>query len=252
MLNNLNRAHRVIFFKKGERMEYYSKSVFCPICLSKGSEFGEFGSNRRKNALCQECYSLERHRLLWLFMQQKTDIFSNNKKMKLLHFAPEKVFFDRFAYMKNIKYYPCDIVPENYSQDGETVVLKADITSIPFEDGFFDIIICNHVLEHITDDGLAMRELHRVLKPMGWAILQVPIDYQLEKTYEDFSIVTPEGREKAFGQHDHVRWYGRDYKSKLEHEGFKVSEDPFIKKFTDEEMFKYGLFNDEMVYYCKK
>jgi ubiquinone/menaquinone biosynthesis C-methylase UbiE len=131
-------------------------------------------------------------------------------------------------------------------------VVCADMTEIPYADSSFDFIICNHVLEHIPDDGLAMRELRRVLKSSGWAVLQVPIDYALETTYEDFAINTSEGRAKAFGRHDHVRWYGRDYKSKLENEGFKVIEDPFVEQFSQEDLYKFGMFANEMVYFCHK
>jgi ubiquinone/menaquinone biosynthesis C-methylase UbiE len=116
--------------------------------------------------------------------------------------------------LPNIDYFPCDLDEQKFNGFQGKGVSHADITDIPFEDNFFDFIICNHVLEHIPDDGLAMRELRRVLKAEGWAILQVPIDYQLATTYEDISINTPEVRSKAFGRYDHVRWYGRDYKMK--------------------------------------
>ena len=185
-------------------------------------------------------------------MNEKTTIFDGDAPKKLLHFAPEKIFYERFSDLQYVEYFPCDLDEEKFDKLKGKVVSHADITNIPFEDNFFDFIMCNHVLEHIPDDGLAMRELRRVLKTSGWAILQVPIDYRLETTYEDFSINTPEGRTKAFGQHDHVRWYGRDYKSKLENEGFKVVEDSFVKKFSDGELYKYGMFDNELVYFCRK
>ena len=96
------------------------------------------------------------------------------------------------------------------------------VTKIPFSDDYFDAIICNHVLEHVVDDSKAMTELFRVLKPGGWAILQVPISMVLEETYEDFSIVDPQHREQAFGQADHVRIYAKDYETRLALAGFKV------------------------------
>tara|TARA_R110002012_G_scaffold106998_3_gene248606 strand:+ start:1616 stop:2317 length:702 start_codon:yes stop_codon:yes gene_type:complete len=226
--------------------------VYCPVCCSSFQIFNSFGSNKRENAECANCGSLERHRLLWLYMHEKTTIFDGDAPKKLLHFAPEKIFYERFCDLQNVEYFPCDLDNEKFNKLKGKVVSHADITNIPFEDNFFDFIICNHVLEHIPDDGLAMRELRRVLKASGWVILQVPIDYRLETTYEDFTINTPEGRTKAFGQHDHVRWYGRDYKSKLENEGFKVMEDSFVKKFSDEELYKYGMFDNEMVYFCQK
>lgn len=227
-------------------------NVVCSICNSKFKEFGTFGLVPRKNARCHICGSLERHRLLWKYFIEKTDLFNKEDKIRLLHFAPEKVFYDIFSKNQNIEYYPCDLSPENYRYNGNVKVKKADITDIPFEENYFDVIICSHVLEHIPDDLLAMSELLRVLKKEGWSILQVPIDYNKETTYEDFSITTPEDREKAFGQNDHVRWYGRDYKDRLKKAGFVVNEDDFIKSFSSDELFRYGLMESELIYYCKK
>jgi len=231
---------------------YQGDNVICPICNSKFKEFGPFGLVPRKNAMCYKCGSLERHRLLWMFFNEKTDLFKSNQKIRLLHFAPEKMFYDIFSTNKNIEYYPCDLFPENYAYEGNVKIKKADITDIPFEENYFDVIICNHVLEHIPDDALAMSELYRVLKKKGWAILQVPIDYNRETTYEDFSITTKEGREKAFGQNDHVRQYGRDYKDRLKKAGFIVNEDNFVKSFSSEDLFRYGLQPSELIYYCEK
>ena len=191
--------------KKKSLQLYQGDNVECTICNSKFKEFGTFGLVPRKNARCHKCGSLERHRLLWKYFIEKTDLFKANKKIRLLHFAPEKVFYDFFSTNQNIEYYPCDLSPEIYAYEGNVKIKKVDITGIPFEENYFDVIICSHVLEHIPDDTLAMSGLYRVLKKEGWAILQVPIDYNRETTYEDFSITTPEGREKAFGQNDHVR-----------------------------------------------
>lgn len=227
-------------------------NVECPICNSKFKEFGTFGIVPRRNARCQGCGSLERHRLLWKYLNAKTDLFANKNNLQLLHFAPEKVFYTIFSSGKNIQYYPCDLNPDIYTYEEDNKVQKVDITDIPFKENYFDAILCNHVLEHIPDDALAMSELYRVLKKGGWAILQVPIDYSREYTYEDFSITTPEGREKAFGQDDHVRWYGRDYKDRLARAGFTVMVDEYVKSFTEEEQFRYGFMKDELIYYCKK
>jgi SAM-dependent methyltransferase len=231
---------------------YQGDKVICAICNAKFKEFGTSGLVPRKNAKCHKCGSLERHRLLWKYFNEKTDLFKVNKKIRVLHFAPEKVFYDIFSTNQNIDYYPCDLFPELYAYKRNVKIKKADITGIPFEENYFDVIVCNHVLEHIPDDALAMSELYRVLKKGGWAILQVPVDYNRETTYEDFSITTPKGREKAFGQNDHVRWYGRDYKDRLKKAGFIVKEDDFAKSFSSEELFRYGLINSELIYYCKK
>jgi SAM-dependent methyltransferase len=108
------------------------------------------------------------------------------------------------------------------------------------------------VFKHIPDDARAMSEVYRVLKKGGWAILQVPIDYSRDVTYEDFTITSPEGREKAFGQYDHLRYYGKDYPERLKKVGFDVLEDDFIKTFTPEEQFRFGLLDYEYLYYCTK
>jgi len=99
--------------------------------------------------------------------------------------------------------------------------IRLDITDMNFEDNFFDAIVCNHALDHIVDDQKAICELFRVLKPEGFAILQVPISKNAKNTFEDFAITSPEEREKYYGQKDHVIIYGHDYKRRLESAGFK-------------------------------
>jgi ubiquinone/menaquinone biosynthesis C-methylase UbiE len=128
---------------------------------------------------------------------------------------------------------------------------KADIMNIPYKDNSFDIVLCNHVLEHVEDDQKAMRELRRVLSPGGWAILQSPIDTRLAQTFEDPTIVSPEERERAFGQHNHVRMYGRDYRERLENAGFTVKVDSYSKELGPDVARKYGLL-DEEIYFCTK
>ena len=128
---------------------------------------------------------------------------------------------------------------------------KADITNIPCKDNSFDVVLCNHVLEHVADDQKAMREIRRVLSPDGWAILQTPIDSRRSTTFEDPTIVSPEAREQAFGQHNHVRVYGRDYKERLEKAGFTVNVDRYFKELGPDLARKYGL-QDEEIYFCTK
>ncbi|WP_318310506.1 class I SAM-dependent methyltransferase [Flagellimonas crocea] len=245
---SIKQKHREYRKKRKQRL-FEGNAVQCTICNAKYREFGPFGNKNRKNAQCHSCGSLERHRLVWEYIQQKNLI---KKPMKLLHFAPEKVFYDIFSEMEGISYFPCDLNPKIYKYDGKTAVIKADITKIPFEANTFDFILCNHVLEHIPNDTLAMSELYRVMKPNGLGIFQVPIDYNLEKTYEDFSITSKKGRLKAYGRKDHVRWYGQDYKLRLADAGFEVIEDDYISSFTKEEQFKYGFDSTEKVYLCHK
>jgi predicted SAM-dependent methyltransferase len=132
-----------------------------------------------------------------------------------LHIAPEQRVKTILSQKINLDYLTADLLESD-------VMIKMDVANIQFRDGSFDTIICNHVLEHIMDDRRAMAELYRVLKPSGWAILQVPISLSLQATYEDPSITTEKGRQEAFGQSDHVRIYAKDYKARLTQTGFKV------------------------------
>lgn len=129
-----------------------------------------------------------------------------------------------------------------------------DITDIRFPDDYFDEIICNHVLEHVIDDGKAMSELYRILNPGGWAILQVPISLTLKNTYEDFSITTITGREQALGQDDHVRIYAEDYQARLAQAGFKVNVFKWVneRKNFGGRRNVFGLIEEEDVYSVTK
>jgi len=169
----------------------------------------------REQVLSPGTLSLERHRLLWLFLQRKTDFFQ--KPLKVLHFAPEQAFYKRFKKMSNLTYVTTDL-------QSPLADVKADITNLPFDDNSFDVILCNHVLEHIPDDTKAMQELYRVMKPGGWGIFQIPQDLKRENTFEDDTITDKKERAKIFGQYDHVRIYGRDYFDKLRSMGFTVEE----------------------------
>lgn len=201
-----------------------------------------YGSGR-KNALSPSTLSLERHRLMWLFLQRETCFFQD--ELRVLHMAPEQCFLSIFKKMNNLYYTSADL----YSP---IVDVKADILALPFENNSFDVVFCNHVLEHIDDDRKAMSELYRVLKPNGWGILQVPIQLSREKTYEDFSITSPEERKKHFGQYDHVRWYGKDYYERLASVGFKVEQWNTSEHFSEEEIQKFVLEKSEILPIVRK
>lgn len=236
------------FIRKKDIFIHRGKQVKCPLC---NSEFKRFKSyNGRKNARCWNCESLERHRLLWLYINEK--MFIPPHKVRLLHVAPEKVFYQIFSVNENIDYYPCDLNPENYYHTGKVKIIKADITDIHFDDHFFDIIICNHVLEHIPNDLKAMKELFRVMKQGGMGVFQVPIDYSREITFEDFSITTPEGRIEAYGLPDHFRIYGHDYIDRLATAGFMVTEDNYASTLNPADLLKYGINVSEMIYIGRK
>ncbi|WP_293298896.1 class I SAM-dependent methyltransferase [Allomuricauda sp.] len=245
---SLKEKHREYRKWRKEKL-FKGNVVHCTICNSNYREFGIFGNTKRKNAQCHNCGSLERHRLVWKYIQDNELI---NHPMRLLHFAPEKVFYNLFSDVLEIEYFPCDLFPHVYNYKGKTKIMEVDITKIPFDDSSFDFILCNHVLEHIPNDQLAMSELFRVMRPGGFGIFQVPIDYNRETTYEDFSITTEKGRLKAFGRRDHVRWYGKDYKDRLANVGFEVKEDDFVNTFSKEEQFKYGFDTSEKIYHCRK
>lgn len=223
---------------------YKGNQVECPVCQATFRKFLPYGRKSRENALCPNCLALERHRLIWLYLQRKTGFFS--QKAKMLHIAPELCFIDRFEKMENLDYITGDI-------ESPLAKVKMDIHRIPFEENSFDIIFCNHVLEHVDDDIAAMKEMYRVLKPGGWAILQVPFFYPLnENTYEDKTITEPAAREKAFGQDDHVRMYGKDYGLRLQQAGFKVIEDRMVMEIPEEEVRKYALPGKEIIYRVEK
>ncbi|MDF5719206.1 MAG: methyltransferase domain-containing protein [Rhizonema sp. PD37] len=227
----------------------------CLYCNSSFQELLPFGFDfpvLQKNkvigagyrlCVCSGCYSTDRERLLLLYLTEKSsEIFSTQNKIKLLHVAPEKNLSFVLSSQSNIEYIAGDKFPSLYNHYSHLEkCITLDITSLAYQDNIFDVIICNHVLEHIHDDITAMSELHRILKPGGWAILQVPISLVLEETYEDFSITSPEEREKAFGQRDHVRIYSKDYLQRLESVGFRVStHNPMKEKWTSN-LSKYGI-----------
>ena len=201
--------------------------------------------NQRNNVLAPGTLSLERHRLLWLYLQNETDFFTSSTIKNVLHFAPEQAFYNIFKSQKNLKYTTTDL-------NSPLADVKADICNLPFDDNSYDIIFCNHVLEHIPDDKTAIKELFRILKPSGMAILQVPQDLSRAETFEDHSIIDPKKRAQIFGQYDHVRVYGRDYFDKLRDIGFVVHEVDYTKMLSEQLVKKYCLSKGEILPVCFK
>ena len=215
-----------------------------PIDGKSFRKFLSYGYNKlRKNALSPSTLSLERHRLLWLYLTNETVLFE--RKVKLLHFAPEQAFYTRFKKLNNIQYDSIDI-------NSPLAKIKADICDLPIKDNTYDFILCNHVLEHVLDDNKAMSELYRVLKKGGTGIFQVPIDMNRKKTFQDDSITDKLERNKIFGQYDHVRVYGKDYFNKLKNTGFKVKQIDYSKEYSDEEILKYSIIKGEIIPVCTK
>ena len=225
------------------RIAYFGFTYYCPVCRSRLRRFLDYSESYR-NVICPFCEVHPRHRLMWLYLRRKR-LLSTKTPLKLLHVAPEKTFVKAFASAPNIDYLSADL-------DSPLAMVRMDITQIKYPDDTFDAIYCSHVLEHIPDDRQAMRELCRVLKPGGWAILQVPIADDLETTFEDWSVQTREERARVFGQWDHVRWYGRDYQPRLENAGFLVTIDWFVKSFSESKADRLGLDRNEAIYFCRK
>lgn len=218
---------------------YKGNHFYDPIDGKSYRRFLPYGyGKQRENALSPGTLSLERHRQMWLYLQNETDFFTKN--YKVLHIAPEQEFLRKFKKMKNLDYTSADLF-------SPIVDVKADILDLPFANETFDVVICNHVLEHIQDDAKAMSELYRVMKKGGWGILQVPMKSSLEKTYEDFSITDPKERQKHFGQYDHVRWYGMDYFDRLRKIGFTTEPNFYSQKFSKEDIKRYGLMENEIL-----
>ncbi len=226
---------------------------YCPICDSSNrfSPASSAGVRTRQRAVCSNCGSLERHRLTWLFVDRYIGM-DKIKNKSMLHVAPESSLRAKFSGLLRDKYLSADM----YEKD---VDVKMDITNIKYPNSSFDFVMANHVLEHVSNDIRAMKELNRVQKRGGWSILLAPIANQ-EKTYEDSTIKTKKGRLKAFGQEDHVRKYGRDYEDRLRKAGYKVEKYSLndiakkseIKKMSLAEIGDLGDFTQSEIYFCTK
>lgn len=225
--------------KTALRFGNISDTYFCPCCGKNCLDWLDWNSTYRK-VICPNCTAQPRHRLLSLYLNERTNL--NQDKLKVLHFAPEFSFKKQFSSMSNLDYTTADL-------NDRSVDIKIDITQIPYPDKTFDVIVCNHVLEHVEDDRQAMRELFRVLKPGGWASLQVPLSRKREKTFEDPNIVSPQDRLRYFKQEDHVRLYGLDYKDRLEEAGFIVKIEKYLQELSSEQIEKYGLRTNEDLYF---
>jgi SAM-dependent methyltransferase len=187
----------------------------------------------RPGAICPGCGAQERHRAVWLYLRaRRPELFS--EALSVLHFAPEESFQRRLSALTKLRYVTADLELPHASE-------HFDIVRIPYPDDSFDVILCVHVLEHVEEDRRAMRELARVLKPDGWALILVPMDEDRAETYEDAAITAPRERERAFWQHDHVRLYGRDFPERLREEGFRVTVDPYVRDLDQETVARHGL-----------
>lgn len=211
----------------------------CPICYEEFDQWSKFRGNAR---LCPKCYSFERTRAIWLYFRQ-TRILDNCRRF--LHVAPEKGLQDRLRQLLNGRYVASDTQMADVS-------IYTDLTTMSFKSGIFDLVYCSNVLEHIEDDITAMSELYRLLVSGGLAIIQVPI--KGKTTYEDPEIISEKDRDLHFGQSDHVRYYGRDIKTRLSDVGFTVEEVwmPVVLKISAEEKNKFRVDANELIHFCRK
>ena len=243
------------------QMKYAGNKVTCPFCEKTFSGFRPTGVLNRvfwrsteglkllespeinvANAQCPKCGSGERQRLIYFYLLDEMDFFTKIG-LELLDVAPDDFLYNKIFSLADIKYLSIDISPARNPME------IMDITRLRFPDNSFDAIICLHVLEHIPEDIKAMAELYRVLKPGGWAILQVPI-------WAFQTVEVPETRRdqylELYGHSDHVRRYGFDYKERLEKAKFEVKVDQFSRKLRTDFREEYGLFESEDIYYCAK
>lgn len=236
---------RISFFVKPIlKILMYGSKYTDPIDGNTFRAFLPYGYNKiRNNVLSPSTYSLERHRLLWLYLKNETSFFK--AKLKVLHFAPESALMNQFKKLKNLSYDTIDL-------NSPIADIKADICDLPFLDNSYDFILCNHVLEHIVDDNKAIRELYRVLKKNGIGIFQVPIDYNRDTTFEDFSVTNKKERNKLFGQYDHVRIYGLDFFDRLQKAGFLVEKCEYTSKLSKEDIINFCLPKKEIIPICRK
>lgn len=235
-----------LLFSKIAPLLYYGNQFEDPISgktYRKFLPYGYSGRAKRNNVLCPGSLSLERHRLLWLYLKEKTDFFT--KKRKMLHIAPEQCFYKLFKAMPNLTYTTGDY-------NSPIADVHFDLHKAPFDDNTFDVIFCNHVLEHVEDANQCMRELYRIMAPGGFGIFQIPQDVSRYETYEDKSITSEHDREIHFWQKDHVRLFGLDYKDKLTAAGFKVIVEDYTKEISPELVERYRLPKGELLYYCTK
>jgi len=233
-----NRMHRAL--RPVLRMVFFGFRHECPCCGARLSLLLSFAG--RANARCPVCLSLERHRWIWLYIRDKTDLLDGRPK-KMLHVAPEPQMSRLFRRADCLHYLSADL-------NDPKAMVRMDITDIQFPDDTFDVIYCSHVLEHVPEDTKAIREFFRVLRPGGWAILDVPI--KADKTFEDPTVTSPQERERLFGRHGHVRKYGPDFKDRLTRAGFSVTVDRSVRNLVDRDIRRYGLTENQDLFFCTK
>lgn len=246
-----------LFYNQVKLFNHHGNKYTCPFCGYSSKDLKPIGFSfpvltdkqvigaGRRNAGCYKCGSTDRERLIYIFLKKKLGIFNNAKDKDILHIAPKENLTDKLLEYGFNNYICGDLFAEGYNYPRHVVNLN--VLNLPFRKKTFDLVICNHVLEHIPNDSEAMHEIFRVLKIGGQAILQVPISKNMQQTFEDFSITDPKERELTFGQYDHFRIYGQDYEVRLRDVGFEVT-----KTNISNEYLHYGLNPHEDIFIARK
>ena len=229
---------------------YLGKGKQCPLCGCQRRKFLPYGYvTSRENALCPNCLSLERHRLLWLWLLRESDIGRGAMALpKMLHIAPEVALMRKFKKMyarEAERYVTADL-------ESPLADMHFDVQQIPLEDESFDAIICNHIMEHVEDDRKALKELYRIMRRGGWGVILSPVELEREKTFEDDTITDRAERTRIFGQYDHRRIYGRDYAERLREAGFEVYDIDYKNELSKAEQELYALPADHLYIVCKQ
>ncbi len=227
-------------------LAYVGRGRECPMCGAKRRKFLPYGYvTSREDALCPSCLSLERHRLIWLWLERHSSLFDSHPT--LLHIAPEVSLMRHFKrhYKGHTGYITADL-------ESPLADMHFDVQHIPMEDRSVDVVICNHLLEHVEDDAMALNELYRIMRPGGWGIMLVPEDRSRAVTFEDDTITDPKERTRLFGQYDHRRVYGRDYDDRLRRAGFEVERIAVVDMLSEAERRLYATGSDYMVVVRKR
>lgn len=217
--------------------------VECPCCGELATSFLPHGVKRRENARCPKCGSVERHRLQWLYLRDRTNLFKD--QVKVLHFAPEVALQKRLKALPKVTYHGADLSSKRADE-------HFDICAIPHPDDTFDVILCSHVIEHVPDDRKAMAELYRVMKPGGWGLIEVPFDAKRSETLEDPNITTDEERVRVYGNKGHLRLYGLDFPDRLRAVGFVVTVHRYSRELGPEAIAKHRLLRDGRITIASK
>jgi len=222
-------------------VRHRGSTVHCPVCDNRFDRFKDDWN--RPNALCWRCGAQERHRAQWLLFERRPQLLG--EACSLLHFSPEWCLRRRLAALPGLRYVTTDLDPQ------QTADLRLDVTATGLPDGAFDAVICSHVLEHVPDDGAAMRELRRVTAPGGFTLVMVPLAMDRASTYEDARVTAPEDRRREFLQHDHVRLYAPDIGDRLAAAGFAVEVADMVTELGATAAARHGLLASDLIFLCR-